>query len=341
MASFIGVDTHKDTLSASVVDELGREVESSDAINDGRGFRKIERLARRVGAGRVGIECSGSFGLGLAQHLLSTGFDVREVPGQLVRRDRRSAAKGKSDRLDALLIARVVAREQALPPPPLRGLAHDLKALVDHRETLLNEATRHRNRAHAILAQICPGYGCRVSALTSVRQIQRARRLVEHDSGIRAEILRDALTRVEELESSAKTLERKIQALVKASQTSLTDIVGVAAITAARILGELRDVDRLSGQGAFGALTGTAPVPASSGKVERWRLNRGGNRQLNRAIHSIALTQSSHEPRARAYLEKKRADGKSDREAMRCLKRHLARVVYRRLMADRLTLVLT
>lgn len=192
-----------------------------------------------------------------------------------------------------------------------------------------------------MLTQLRPGYWRSVPTLTSGKRLEAARRLVEDDSGVRAELLRDAIARVEELESAAKATERQIEALVKASGTSLTDVVGVAAITAARILAELRDVGRVSGQGAFGALTGTAPVPATSGKTDRWRLNRGGNRQLNRAIHTIALTQISHDPRARAYLERKRMAGKSHKDAMRCLKRHLARVVYKRLVADQAVFLLT
>ena len=135
MASIIGIDAHKATLTCSAVDELGREVDSITASNDGRGFAKIERFALRVGATRVGIECSGFYGLALARHLIGTGSDVKEVPGQLVKQIRRSLAKGKNDSLDALLIARVVVREKNLPPPPLKGVTHDLKALVDHRET--------------------------------------------------------------------------------------------------------------------------------------------------------------------------------------------------------------
>ena len=267
MARVIGVDAHKATLTCSAVDELGREIDSITAANDGRGFARIVRFALRVGATRVGIECSGSYGLALAQHLVAAGFDVKEVPGQLVKQLRRALAKGKNDSLDALLIARVVAREKKLPPPPLKGVTHDLKALVDHRETLLREATRHRNRAHAMLTQLRPGYWRMVPALTSARRLQAARRLVEDDTGVRAQLLLDTLARVEELQSSAKVMERQIEALVKASGTSLTDIVGVSAITAARILAELRDVGRVSDQSAFGALTGTAPVPASSGQV--------------------------------------------------------------------------
>jgi transposase len=341
MGSVIGIDAHKGTLACSAVDELGREIASTTAANDGRGFAKIDRFARRAGATRIGIECSGSYGLALAQHLVAAGWEVKEVPGQLVKQVRRALAKGKDDTMDALLIARVVAREPNLPPPPLVGVAHDLKALVDHRDMLLREAGRHRNRAHAMLTQLHPGYWQAVPTLTSGKQLQAARCMVDGDSGVRAELLRDALARVAELESSAKVLERQIEALVKASRTSLTEIVGVAAITAARILAELRDIGRVSGQGAFGALTGTAPIPASSGKSDRWRLNRGGNRQLNRAIHTIALTQISHDPRARAYLERKRETGKTGKDAMRCLKRHLARVVYRRLVADQARLLLT
>lgn len=334
MGRFVGIDAHKGTLTCSAVDELGRETESISAANDGRGFRKIERFALRVGATRIGIECSGSYGLGLAQHLVAGGFEVKEVPGQLVKQVRRSVGRGKSDELDALLIAGVVAREESLPPPPLKGAAHDLKALVEHREALLKEAGRHRNRAHALLTQLRPGYWRVVPALTRPRHLEAARRLVDEDPGVRAELLRDALARIGELQRAAKALERRIEALVRVSGTSLTDVIGISAITAARILAELRDIGRVSSQSAFGALTGTAPVPASSGKTDRWRLNRGGNRQLNRAIHTVALTQCRHDPRARAYLDRKRQAGKRKKDAMRCLKRHLARVIYKRLVAD-------
>ena len=333
--SFLGIDTHKDSVTVAAVDAVGREVTSVTAVNDGRGFRKVEGFARRVGAVRVGIEGSGSYGLGLAHRLLAAGFDVREVPAQLTRRERRSVARGKSDDIDALLIARVTARQDDLPPPPVEGLAHDLKALVDHRDTLLRDATRHRNRAHALLVQIRPGYQTIVPKLDSKPKTRAARRLIADNASVRAGLVRDALDRVDELEAAAVKLEKQIEVLVKASTTSLTTLVGVGAINAARILGEVIDVSRLSGQAAFGALSGTAPVLASSGRTDRWRLNRGGNRQLNRAIHSMALTQSRCDPRARSYLAAKRSAGKNDNEAMRCLKRHLARVVYRQLLSDR------
>jgi transposase len=222
VGSFIGIDTHKDTITVTAVNEVGRAVATATAVNDGRGFRKVEGLAHRVGAVRVGVEASRSYGLALAHRLLGAGFDVREVPAQLTRRERRSAAKGKSDAIDSLLIARVVAKKDDLPPPPRQGLAHDLKALVDHRETLLDEATRHRNRAHALLVQIRPGYQRVVPKLDSKPKTQAARRLIGVDTSVRAQLVRDALDRVDELESTAARLEKEIDVLVKASGTTLT-----------------------------------------------------------------------------------------------------------------------
>jgi hypothetical protein len=160
------------------------------------------------------------------------GLGRQGSPRTAGQADRRALAKGKNDSLDALLIAKVVVREKNLPLPPLKGVTHDLKALVDHRETLLREATRHRNRAHAMLTSSAPVTGEWFS-LTSTRRLQAARRLVEDDTGVRSEILLDTLARVEELQSSAKVMERQIEAMVKASRHSLNDIVGVSAITAA------------------------------------------------------------------------------------------------------------
>jgi len=129
-------------------------------------------------------------------------------------------------------------------------------------------------------------------------------------------------------------LEGRIRALVQLSGSSLPMIVGVAAITAAKIMGETGDPRRFRSTPAFAAMSGTAPVPASSGQTSRHRLTRGGNRQLNRALHTIALTQSRTDPRAKAYMEKRMSEGKSWLEAMRCLKRHLANVVLRTMLAD-------
>ena len=151
---------------------------------------------------------------------------------------------------------------------------------------------------------------------------------------MRAELARSEWTRVRALSGEVIELERGIQALVRASGSSRPAITGVAAITAAKLLGETGDPKRLRSSPAFAALSGTSPIPASSGKTSRHRLNRGGNRQLNRALHTIAVVQARTDPRAQAYVARRMADGKSRLEALRCLKRHLADVVFRTMVAD-------
>ena len=142
------------------------------------------------------------------------------------------------------------------------------------------------------------------------------------------------MARLRELDAECVALEGRIRALVRLSGSSLPTIQGVASITAAKILGETGDPRRLRSSPAFAAMSGTAPIPASSGQTSRHRLNRGGNRQLNRALHTIALTQVRTDPRAKAYMTRRRAEGKSWLEALRCLKRHLADVVLRTMLAD-------
>jgi transposase len=164
--------------------------------------------------------------------------------------------------------------------------------------------------------------------------LARAEELLAADASTRAELARRRIWRLKELDGELRELERRLAVLVRSHPTTLTTIVGIGTLTAARILGEVGDVRRFPTPAAFASANGSAPLPASSGRTERHRLNRGGNRRLNRALYVIALTQTRHEPRAIAYLQRKRAEGKTRREAMRCLKRRLSDVVYRQLVAD-------
>jgi transposase len=178
-----------------------------------------------------------------------------------------------------------------------------------------------------------------VGAVRRARAV--ARHAIRHDP-TRGRLALQALDRLTALERDAGRLEREISELLKARGCSnLLAIRGVGPITAAKILGETRGVSRFRSAPAFAAHAGTAPVPASSGRVQRHRLNRGGNRQLNRALYTIAMVQARWDPAARAYLDRKLTEGKSAAEARRCLKRHLANVVYRALIADQHALELT
>jgi transposase len=288
----------------------------------------------------VAIENARGYGLAIAQSLLAQGEELVDVPATLTCEGRRgSGQRGKHDQGDALVVARIALRdEQRLPRLDATVLDDELKLLVDARDQLIVEAGRWRNRAHALLRVAAPGYQGKTGPLASAGCVRRARAIARRASAhdpVRGPLAVQALDRLTALERDAAKLEREIRELLRARHcTHLLAICGVGPIVAAKILGETRDVRRFRGAAAYAAHTGTAPVPASSGRTQRHRLNRGGNRQLNRALYTIAMVQARWDPGARAYLERKLAEGKSAAEARRCLKRHLANVVYRALVAD-------
>ncbi len=333
---FIGIDSHKDTLAACRVADDGHRLEGDIFPNTPSGHRRLLAWAMADGPiRRFGIEGSANLGAGLARFLSDNGQDVVEVPGRLTVRERtRLRRGGKSDPMDALAIARVTARETTLPPVRRPGLAEDLKVLSDFRDELVVQRNAEGNRLHADLAIVSPGYARSCRSLVSARALTRASGLLRGQGSMRARLARRRIKRLRKLDAEIAMLTSDISDLVVSSCTRLTSIVGVGPLLAARLLGEVGDVRRFPTADHFASLNGTAPIPVSSGRTDRHRLNRGGNRRLNRALHYVALTQSSWEPRAVTYLERKRQEGKTRREALRCLKRRLSDVVYRVLVAD-------
>lgn len=325
----VGIDSHKATLAACAVDEVGQPVGEATFANDPSGFVALERWLTEVGpVERIGLEGSAGYGAAAARHLLARGESAVEVPPQLSHRERlRGRRAGKSDPGDALAIARVTLREPDLPPVRLPDGSREVQLLVEAREDLVAEATRVRNRLHADLVVLVPGYGASAANLVAARHRQTAGRLLRRLPGVQAELARSRLTRLGRLTREVAELERRIDALV--ADHPLRSLPGAGALVTAKLIGEAGDVRRFRSADAFAMLAGVAPIPASSGQVQRMRLNRGGNRQLNRALYSIAFAQiRTYEP-ARAYVARKRAEGKSWREAIRSLKRHLARIVFR------------
>jgi transposase len=329
----IGIDTHKATLAACAVDELGRPVGEATFANDPDGHVAFIAWARSiVPEPRIGIEGSSSFGAPLAWSTQRAGLAVREVPPHLSRAERqRTRRPGKSDPGDALAIARVTAREPNLPPIRLPDRTRELHLLLEAREDLVAEATRVRNRLHAHLLALVPGYGGPVANLVAARHRATAGRLLRGNKSVQAELARVLLVRLVRLDRETGTLTRRIGILVAGHP--LLALPGAGPITVARLIAEAGDVRRFRTADAFAALAGVAPIPASSGQVQRMRLNRGGNRQLNRALYVIAVTQARFHAPAKAYVTRRtEVDGKTWREAIRALKRLLVRPVLRLLV---------
>jgi transposase len=329
----IGIDTHKATLAACLVDDLGTPLAERTFDNDPAGHRALlDWTLTATTDVVVGIEGSASFGAPLARFLATAGQTVREVPPQLSRRERLHTRRaGKSDPGDALAIARVTARERDLPPVRLADPSHDIQLLVGAREDVVLEMTRVRNRLHADLRVLVPGYGVSATNLTTVRHQRMVSGLLRRLTGVQAELARARLARLRALGLEERSLGARIAERVVGHP--LLGLPGAGVMVTATLVGEIGDIGRFRSPDAFAALAGVAPIPASSGQTQRMRLNRGGNRRLNRALYTIALSQAFHHPPARAYIDRKRAEGKTWREALRALKRQLVRTVFRLMQA--------
>jgi transposase len=333
----IGIDAHKSSLAVSLVDELGRELAAREFANEPRSHGALHAWVVKVAPGerRFGVESTGWVGRGIACFLLDQDEQVVDVRGSLTERQRtRLRGQGKSDPRDALAIARVTAREKRLPPVRVDSLSRDLKLLCDYRAQLVAERVRTANRLHADLVSIRPGYEQQIRTLGSSVQLTRAEQLLAGDTRVQAMLARRRIEKLRCLDAEIKQAQRDLRDLVRASGSGLPQLVGVGDLIAARIIGEVGDVDRIQSKSRFARMNGTAPIPASSGPTNRHRLNTGGNRRLNHAIHLVALTQARTDPRARAYIERRRAEGRTRRDAVRALKRHLSDVVYQQLRHD-------
>ena len=337
----VGIDPHSRLHAAAAVDEQGRLLEGIQVGSGPGELARLQAWIERLPRPRlVAIENARGYGLAIVRLLLAQGEELVDVPATLTSNGRRgSGQRGKTDQGDALVVARIGLRDQdRLPRLDATLLDDELKLLADTRDQLIVEAGRWRNRAHALLRVSSPGYQSKTGALASAGSVRRARTIAKRsvaEDPVRGRLAVQALDRLASLERDAGKLEREIRELLRVRGcTRLLAIRGVGPIVAATILGETRGIGRFRSAAAFAAHSGTAPVPASSGRTQRHRLNRGGNRQLNRALYTIAMVQARWDPAARAYLDRKLAEGKSAAEARRCLKRQLANVIYRTLTAD-------
>jgi transposase len=335
----IGADTHKHSHTVAAVDAAtGRARSDRTARARRRSFDDLLRWARGVGAERVwAIEDCRHVSGALERFLLVRGERVVRVAPKLMADARRSAReRGKSDAIDAVAIARAAIREglDTLPVARLAGRELDIRLLVDHRERLVAQRTALINDLRWHLHDLWPELEIPARVLTAGCWQERiAGRLARAAQTARVRIARDELRRIRELTRSIDALQRQLAALVAELAPQLLAEPGCGVLTAAKLIGEIAGIQRFASDAKLARIAGSAPIPASSGRTTRHRLDRGGNRQLNCALHRLAVTKGRLDPQTAAYLARKQADGKTRREALRCLKRHLARRVWRLLQS--------
>jgi transposase len=241
---------------------------------------------------------------------------------------------GKSDPIDALAIARAALREPDLPTAQLDGKDREIRLLVDHREDLVAERTRIISRLRWHLHELDPSVEPKARSLSHVRNLDKLLIRLADSEGTVARLARELAERCLALTTSIAALEKEITALVEHIAPSLVAIRGCGSLTAAKIVGETAGVNRFKHKDAYARHNGTAPLPVWSSNRARHRLSRSGNRQLNAALHRIALTQARCHPPAQAMIARRRANGDGGLEALRILKRRLSDVVYRALETD-------
>jgi len=333
----IGVDPHKAThTAAAVADGIGELLAERTAKARRTGHEELLDWARSLADERLwALEDCRHVSVSLERFLLASGERVVRVPPKLMAGARRSSrTRGKSDAIDALAVARAALREPELASARLDGPEREIRLLVDHREDLVAERTRIQQRLRWHLHELHPELVLPAGCLDRRVWLERlARRLARAEQTAQVRICRELVSRCRELTRRAAELERELSALVHVHAATLLELPGCGVLTAAKIVGETAGAERFSGEAKLAMHAGTAPLPASSGAHQRHRLNRSGNRQLNCALHRIAVTQGRWHPPARAYLARKESEGRSRKEALRCLKRHLARLVYGRLCA--------
>jgi transposase len=335
----VGTDVHKRTHTFVAVDEVGRKLGEKVVAATTAGHAKALAWARvEFGPDLVwGIEDCRNLSARLERDLLSAGQQVVRVAPKLMAQTRASArTRGKSDPIDALAVAQAVLRNPDLPIASHDEVSRELKLLVDRREDLVAQRTSTINRLRQRVHELDPAAEPKPASLHRERPRALLADWLATQSGLLAELVRDELADITRLTEAIDTLTVRIGQRVRQVAPTLLALPGCGELTAAKLVGETASVARFKSEPAFARHSGVAPIPVWSGNTAgRVRLTRSGNRQLNAALHRIAITQIRLQGSlGQAYYRKRLAAGNSTKEALRCLKRRLARNVYQRLHTD-------
>ncbi len=335
----VGVDTHRDEHALALVAcPSGVVVAETRVCAEQAGYAAALALARKraPGARAWAIEGTGSYGKGLVRYLAAEGERVVEVerPRRQGRRQRQ-----KTDVLDARRAARSLLGEELAALPRATGVREALRVSLSVRAGAVSARTSALNQLRALLVGCPEPLRAELRGLTRARLLARCRALeAEPVDDLELAATKRALqllaTRIESLGCELRELERALLTLSGRLAPQLLVEQGIGPVGAAQTLVSWSHKGRVRNEAAFARLAGAPPIPASSGKIIRYRLDRGGDRKLNAALHQIVITRRKHDPRTIAYVERRRSEGKTDREINRCLKRYLARHLYRLLEAD-------
>lgn len=331
-----GIDTHKDTHALCVIDRVGRVVRTGTFGTDAAGLSEI---ASAIGDPSdcivVGIEGTGSYGAGIARRLVGLGYDVVEVVRP--KRDKRRAGLGKNDPADAERAARdALAGKASGAPKAGTGWVEALRFRMVAREAAVAASTRAANSAHALIVTAPDPVRKKLGSMgTAALMKALSRKRKAHDELERSlwDSLRSLALSWLSAKEAAAGHEEAMSTILRANAPAMLDIYCCGTISAAKLAIAAGDnPERMIGESAFASLCGASPIEASSGKTKRYRLNRGGDRQANRALHTIARQRMKRDFRTRLYVDKRTKDGKTKREIERILVRYIAREVYRALM---------
>jgi transposase len=339
----LGVDTHKDIHAAAVLTEIGTLVASKAFPATAVGYQRMVAWARSFGTvRRAGVECTGSYGAALTRHLRAHDIDVVEInqPDKSARRKR-----GKTDAIDAEAAARaVVSGRCTATAKTTDGPVEALRVLKMARDSAVNARTKAINQLKAILVGADPELRESLTGLGPATLIRRCAELPDPEpaaDGVHQVViftLRTLANRIITLKAEAYALHKRMRALVAAHAPQMLERPGIGPDSAAALLIAAGDnPERLRSERSYAALCGASPVQASSGKTQRLRLNRGGDRQANAALYRIVLSRLRWDDRTQTYLQRRMNDGRTRREAIRCLKRYVAREAFHLLTSGPLT----
>lgn len=331
----IGADLHKRSHTLVAVDETGRKLAEKTVSATPAGHLDVRRWASGWSERTFALEDCRHLSRSLERDLLRAGERVVRVPPKLMAGARRSAREpGKSDPIDALAVARAALREPDLPVATLDGPERDVRLLVDHRDNLVATRTQEQNRLRWHLHELMPGEEPGPRSLDRAHVLATLEERLVDEPGVVGRLARELVVRVRALTIVIDALEREIAGLVDALAPSLRALTGCGPLTAAKLIGESAGIGRFRSKAAFARHNGSAPVPVWSGNTVRHRLSRGGNRQLNVALHRIAITQMQRPGPGREYIDHRRAAGDTKTEAIRALRRRISDEVFRRMRDD-------